>query len=439
MADVTKKPVVSAGLPEIPDEIKLAPIYKRINWKRIFFILLGLGLFFWFYFMPSLPDAVDPTGKHFPISQQGKAALGLFLMAGIWWVFEVAPIGVTSIAIGLFQALFWIRPAKEAFRDFMDPSVMFIFGSLLIGFAFTKSGLTRRLAYKTIGLVKMSKVGSPKIAALRAKLRGTALIRMAKKSVIGRALEKVNGKPGIATMMDRFTVKIGPSALVFTNLPGIKIRKLFDDNKTKTRAKIGEVMGNDVVVLAGNTKLPPGPAITELQAVGLATKMQDGTIWITKDCVVVKAGQAVDSKIAGVLTKLNVEPVEVLIDLYVAYEGGEVLDRDMLKIDVDKFKSMFIAAQSNALKLSIEAGIVSPENAKIVIQRAFSKAKALAMKLPIIIPELMKDYLAKAQAEALALNAKVTKLSRLYLKVATPGTLLTDVEPSPEEIAESQT
>ncbi len=262
--------------------------------------------------------------------------------------------------------------------------------------------------YKTVGLVKMVKIGSSKIAALRAKLRGTAIIRMAKKSVIGRALEKVNGKPGIATMMERFTAKTGPSALVFTNLPAIKIRKMFDDNKAKARAKIGEVMGNDVVVPAGNTKLPPGPAITELQAVGLATRMQDGTIWVTKDCVVVKAGQTVDSKIAGVLTKLNIEPVEVLIDLYVAYENGEILDKDMLKIDVDKFKGMFLAAQSNALKLSIEAGIVSPQNAKIVIQRAFSKAKALAMKLPIVIPELMKDYLAKAQAEALALNAKVT-------------------------------
>ncbi len=262
--------------------------------------------------------------------------------------------------------------------------------------------------YKTVGLVKMVKIGSSKIAALRAKLRGTAIIRMAKKSVIGRALEKVNGKPGIATMMERFTAKTGPSALVFTNLPAIKIRKMFDDNKAKARAKIGEVMGNDVVVPAGNTKLPPGPAITELQAVGLATRMQDGTIWVTKDCVVVKAGQTVDSKIAGVLTKLNIEPVEVLIDLYVAYENGEILDKEMLKIDVDKFKGMFLAAQSNALKLSIEAGIVSPQNAKIVIQRAFSKAKALAMKLPIVIPELMKDYLAKAQAEALALNAKVT-------------------------------
>ena len=153
MAKEKKKPVSSAGLPEIPDQIHLAPIYKRIDWKRIFFILLGVGLFFLFYLMPPLPDAVDPTGKHFALSPQGKAALGLFLMAGIWWVFEVVPIGVTSIAIGVVQAIFAIRSAKDAFRDFMDPSVMFIFGSLLIGLAFTKSGLTRRLAYKMLAIV----------------------------------------------------------------------------------------------------------------------------------------------------------------------------------------------------------------------------------------------------------------------------------------------
>ena len=74
-------------------------------------------------------------------------------MAGVWWVFEVIPIGITAIAIGVFQALFSIRPAKEAFKDFMDPSVMFIFGSVVVGLAFTKSGLTKRIAYKMLEVV----------------------------------------------------------------------------------------------------------------------------------------------------------------------------------------------------------------------------------------------------------------------------------------------
>jgi sodium-dependent dicarboxylate transporter 2/3/5 len=120
------------------------------DWKKTLILLAGMAVFLAIYFSPPWSAAVDPTGKEFVLSPEGKAAIALFLMAGIWWIFEVIPIGVTAIAIGVFQALFAIRPAKEAFRDFMDPSVMFIFGSMVVGLAFTKSGLTKRLAYKML-------------------------------------------------------------------------------------------------------------------------------------------------------------------------------------------------------------------------------------------------------------------------------------------------
>ncbi|MDO8890709.1 MAG: SLC13 family permease [Sulfurimicrobium sp.] len=132
--------------------LHIQAVQTRYDWKKLLILLSGLGVFLAIYFMPAWPDAIDPAGKLFHLSPQGKAAIGLFLMAGIWWVFEVIPIGVTAIAIGVFQALFLIRPGKDAFRDFMDPSVMFIFGSIVIGLAFTKSGLTRRIAYKVLGV-----------------------------------------------------------------------------------------------------------------------------------------------------------------------------------------------------------------------------------------------------------------------------------------------
>lgn len=141
------------GLLEQPKEIEVAVQKMPFDWKRVFFILLGLGLFLLVYFMPQWKDAVDPTGKAFPLSKEGKGAIALFLLAGVWWVFEVIPIGVTAIAIGVFQALFGIRSAKDAFRDFMDPSVMFIFGSVIVGLAFSKTGLTKRLAYKMLEVV----------------------------------------------------------------------------------------------------------------------------------------------------------------------------------------------------------------------------------------------------------------------------------------------
>ncbi|MBI5204070.1 MAG: SLC13/DASS family transporter [Nitrospirae bacterium] len=151
MADKDIK--TSQGLPEPPPEILVATSKIPFDRKRVFFILLGLGLFLFIYFMPQWKDAIDPTGKAFPLSQEGKGAIALFLLAGIWWVFEVIPIGVTSLAIGVFQALFSIRSAKDAFKDFMDPSVMFIFGSVVVGLAFSTTGLTKRLAYKMLEIV----------------------------------------------------------------------------------------------------------------------------------------------------------------------------------------------------------------------------------------------------------------------------------------------
>jgi sodium-dependent dicarboxylate transporter 2/3/5 len=126
---------------------------KTINWGKIAALFAGVVLFAVVFYSPSWPDAVDPTGKHFALSQAGKGALAVFLLAGTWWVFEVVPIGVTSLAIGVLQVLFLIRPANEAFKDFMDPSVLFIFGSIVIGLVFTKTGLTKRLAYKMLSIV----------------------------------------------------------------------------------------------------------------------------------------------------------------------------------------------------------------------------------------------------------------------------------------------
>ncbi|MGA6927517.1 MAG: SLC13 family permease, partial [Desulfosarcina sp.] len=135
------------------NDFDTASVEAGYDYKKLIWLFLGVSLFTVTYFSPMWPDAVDPMGKHFALSKEGKGAIAVFLLAGTWWVFEVVPIGVTSLAIGVLQALFLIRPASVAFKDFMDPSVMFIFGSIVIGLVFTKTGLTRRLAYKMLAIV----------------------------------------------------------------------------------------------------------------------------------------------------------------------------------------------------------------------------------------------------------------------------------------------
>ncbi len=130
----------------------LAP-NESFDWKKYLFMAVGVFLFVLVYYSPPWPDAVDPFGKKFVLGPQGKGALAVFLLAATWWVFEVVPIGITSLAIGVLQVLFSVRPAEKAFKDFMDPSVLFIFGSIVVGLVFTKTGLTRRIAYKMLNVV----------------------------------------------------------------------------------------------------------------------------------------------------------------------------------------------------------------------------------------------------------------------------------------------
>ena len=141
--------------------IEAAESPKRVDWRRIAFLSLGVVIFLGVFFSPAWPDAEDPKGNVYPLHEKGKIALGIFLLAGVWWVFEVVPIGVTSLMIAVLQAVFLVRiipeigldNQKAIFTDFMSPSVMFIFASIVIGLVFTRTGLTQRLAYRILIIV----------------------------------------------------------------------------------------------------------------------------------------------------------------------------------------------------------------------------------------------------------------------------------------------
>ena len=124
--------------------------------RRYLPFVLGALLFVLSVALPGLPDSTAPDGRAVVLGREGQAALGLFLLASLWWVFEVIPVGITAIVIGIVQSVWLIRDSRTALTDFMDPSVWFIVGSLLIGMAFAKTGLTRRLAFRMLSVIPES-------------------------------------------------------------------------------------------------------------------------------------------------------------------------------------------------------------------------------------------------------------------------------------------
>jgi sodium-dependent dicarboxylate transporter 2/3/5 len=62
-----------------------------LGWNKYLFMSIGIILFVIVYYSPPWPAALDPEGKAFALSPEGKGALAVFLLAATWWVSRWCP------------------------------------------------------------------------------------------------------------------------------------------------------------------------------------------------------------------------------------------------------------------------------------------------------------------------------------------------------------
>ncbi len=258
--------------------------------------------------------------------------------------------------------------------------------------------------FKVIGLAKLEKVPAKALHNLRDTLRGDVVIRMSKKKLIQKAF-KESKKKNLLELADNI---FGITAMLFTNMNPIKLAMFLESKAVKGPAKPGDIAPGDIVVKAGDTKIAPGPIISELsQNLRLQTLIKNGTIHIRADKVTHTAGQLIDAKQAQLLGRLGLEPMTIKLDFYSAWEDGEIIPNEVLHLDVDQILDNVRLAASEALNLSLELGMITSDTIKPLMAKAIRSSVALALSLPIFIPELVDQYMAKATREASAINGVV--------------------------------
>ena len=65
------------------------------------------------------------------------------------------------------------------------------------------------------------------------------------------------------------------------------------------------------MVPAQTTSFKPGPIVGELQHAGFPAAIEKGKVVLKKDVTIVKAGQTISREVAGLLTRLDILPLEV--------------------------------------------------------------------------------------------------------------------------------
>jgi large subunit ribosomal protein L10 len=259
--------------------------------------------------------------------------------------------------------------------------------------------------YSSIGVASLKKVRASQLQELKKSMVGKVTFRVLKNTLVKLALEEME-QAELKKLEDYLD---GSNVYLFTNLNPFKLALLLERGKVKTTAKSGDIAAMDVVIPAGNTGQPPGPVISQLNAVGLPTRIESGSVWVSKDTLVVRRGEEINERLAGVLSKLGIKAVELGLSMRAVLDNGLMIVGDQLRIDVDATRRSIESSNAQAFALAIEIVYTTKDTIKPLLQTAHQKALALAVGAAIPTKDTIAELIRKANAEMSSLSGAVEK------------------------------
>ena len=257
-------------------------------------------------------------------------------------------------------------------------------------------------AKKVIGIVEIGGIPAPQMQKMRSNLHGVATIRSAKNNLIKRALEDAEKQiKGISELEQSLK---GQAAIIATDMNPFKLFSQIKLTRTMAPAKGGEIATHDIEVKEGDTPFKPGPIVGELQKAGFPAAIQEGKVVIKSDKVIVPEGEKIPADVAQMLTRLEIFPIEIGMNLNAVFEEGNIYLPDVLDINIDEFLGKMSQASTNAFNLAIETAWFSKTTIEPLLIKAHSNAFSLALEQGIVNKETIKHIISKANARMLALK-----------------------------------
>ncbi|MCL2359666.1 MAG: 50S ribosomal protein L10 [Candidatus Bathyarchaeota archaeon] len=259
--------------------------------------------------------------------------------------------------------------------------------------------------YKSVGIASLKKVRASQLQELKKTMKGQVYLRVLKNTLIKIALEELNQ----AELKKLEEYLEGSNVFLFTDLNPFKLAIMLERGKVKTTAKAGDTAAFDVVIPSSNTGQPPGPVISQLNAVGLPTRIENGSVWISKDTLVVRRGEPINDRLASVLSKLNIKAVELGISMRAVFDNGTMITGDQLIVDLAATQRSVETSNQEAFALALSIGYTTKETIRPLLQTAHQKAIALSLGAAIPTKDTIADLIRKANAEMTSLSSAADK------------------------------
>lgn len=222
-------------------------------------------------------------------------------------------------------------------------------------------------------LLSIKSLPSPQLQKAKKEIRGRADIKVVKKNILLRAIDETK-MPGIEGLKQYIQ---SDCALALSKEDAFGLAGWLSENKSPVSAKEGQIAEEDIKVEAGPTELMPGPAISELGALGLKVSVEEGKIAIREGKVVVKKGDKVSAGAASVFQKLDIKPFMVGVNVMVIYDAkADKIYKD-IKIDRKKALADLVLSQAKALGFAIGIAYPSKNTIGFLLAKANAHLNAL--------------------------------------------------------------
>jgi large subunit ribosomal protein L10 len=226
---------------------------------------------------------------------------------------------------------------------------------------------------KTILVTSIKNIPASQFQEISKKLRGKAIIKVPKKTLIFRAIESSKNQE-----IKKLEEKIEDSfAILFSNLDPYELAVELLKKRSPAKAKPGQEAPEDIEIQEGPTELVPGPAISELGALGIQIQIEKGKIHIKESKIIVKKGHKISQAASELMSKLDITPFTIGFVPLCAFDTEE--NKVYLNIEINQEETIkeIKEAFGKAIALAVNLGYASKDTIKFLIGKAAIQEKAL--------------------------------------------------------------
>ncbi len=256
-----------------------------------------------------------------------------------------------------------------------------------------------------VGIIDVEGVPATAMLGMRKTLRQQMVLTMAKKTLVRRAWKKAGlSEEELDTLFDGVTI---PMLVQTEDLNAFQLFSELEKTRTGRAAKAGDIAPNDIIIEAGPTVFPPGPIVGEFNSVGIPAKIEKGKVAIQKTVTAVEKGEPISADLGLMLSKLEINPIEIGLILSGVIEGGTVMAADDLDLDLDGFIANVKSATSGAFNLACNIGWFTNQTLPVLLSKAAGEAMAVAVEAGIHNEDTMPILISRAHARMLAVAGQM--------------------------------